>query len=69
MWGQTLENILTDLKVQHLVVPAMRPLLSFWTNKMGFQSVTLKECAALDERIVSPDLSSVKILKKQLHRY
>ncbi len=55
--------------MQYLVVPAVRGLLGFWVDKLGFEPVTLRECAALDERIVTPDLSSVKLLKKPLYMY
>jgi hypothetical protein len=58
------EDLLQRLKVRYLVLPSIRSLLPMWTGKFKFQPLTLAEHQDLDGHIVSPDLSSVQLVKK-----
>lgn len=66
---QVVEDILTGLQVQWLVVPSVKTLVGMWTRKFGFQDLSMLECEALEDRIVTPDTSSATMLKKKIYRH
>ena len=63
------EDILMGLQVQWLVVPSVKTLVGMWTRKFGFLDLSMLECEALEDRIVTPDTSSATMLKKQIYRH
>ena len=65
---QVVEGILVGLHVQWLVVPSVKSLVGMWTCKFGFLNLSLLECEALEDRIVTPDTSSATMLKKKVCR-
>lgn len=66
---QVTEDILRGLHVQWLIVPSVKSLVSMWTNKFCFSSLTQEESDALEDRIVTPDTTSATMLKKKVYRY
>lgn len=66
---QVVEDILMGLQVQWLVVPSVKTLVGMWTRKFGFLDLSILECEALEDRIVSPDTSSATMLKKKIYRH
>ena len=65
---QVVEDILVGLRVQWLVVPSVKSLVGMWTRKFAFLDLTMLECEALEDRIVTPDTSSATMLKKKVYR-
>ena len=63
------EDILLGLEVQWLVVPSVKTLVGMWTCKFGFLDLSMLECEALEDRIVTPDTSSATMLKKKIYRH
>lgn len=57
------------LQVQWLVVPSVKSLVGMWTRKFGFLDLSMLECEALEDRIVTPDTSSATMLKKKIYRH
>jgi hypothetical protein len=54
------------MKVQWMVLPSIRSLLTMWRTKFRFQPLTLEEQHHLEPHIVSPDFDSAQLVKKQL---
>lgn len=63
---QALEELLRGMKVQWMVLPSIRSLLTMWRTKFRFQPLTLEEQHHLEPHIVSPDFDSAQLVKKQL---
>lgn len=66
MHMQAVEELLYSMKVQRLVIPSVKPLLNMWTRKFGCVRLSAAECAALEERIVSPDPDSAVMVVKSI---
>ena len=66
---QVVEDIMMGLQVQRLVVPSVKTLVGMWTRKFGFRDLSMLECEALEDRIVTPDTSSATMLKKKIYRH
>ena len=54
--------------MQWLVVPSVKSLVGMWTRKFSFIDLSMVECDALEDRIVTPDTSSATMLKKKIYR-
>ncbi|KAL0052496.1 hypothetical protein WJX82_003084 [Trebouxia sp. C0006] len=65
---KVVEDILVGLRVQWLVVPSVKSLVGMWTRKFSFIDLSMVECDALEDRIVTPDTSSATMLKKKIYR-
>ncbi len=65
---QVVEDIMVGLQVQWLVVPSVKSLVGMWTRKFSFTDLSMVECDALEDRIVTPDTSSATMLKKKIYR-
>ena len=65
---QVVEDILNGLHVHWLVIPSVKSLVSMWTRKFSFVDLSVLECEALEDRIVTPDTSSATMLKKKIYR-
>lgn len=65
---QTLEDTLRHVGVKKVLVPSVPQTLVLWERRRNYARVPAADVAVLDCHIVLPDLDSVVLLCKDLHR-